>query len=113
MTVKQPVLRVEPGHHGGRRARGRVEAEPRARVEAFQPASCTGTQDIISTPDEELKAAAADKHQSLVDRNTTIEKTLQGLGVQWLRNVHSYDVATMRDTTAHRRSPGCPARPII
>ncbi|HUG24805.1 indolepyruvate ferredoxin oxidoreductase subunit alpha [Piscinibacter sp.] len=60
--------------------------------------SATGTQDIISTPDEELKAAAGDKHQSLVDRNTTIEKTLQGLGVQWLRNVHSYDVATMRDT---------------
>jgi indolepyruvate ferredoxin oxidoreductase alpha subunit len=60
--------------------------------------SATGTQDIISTPDEELRAAAADKHQSLVDRNTTIEQTLQGLGVKWLRKVHSYEVSTMRDT---------------
>jgi len=60
--------------------------------------SATGTQDIISTPDEEIKAAAADKHQSLVDRNRTIEETLRGLGVTWLRSVHSYEVGAMRDT---------------
>jgi len=60
--------------------------------------SATGTQDIISTPDEAVKEAAVDKQQSLVDKNQTIETTLKGMGVQWLRTVHSYDVATMRKT---------------
>jgi len=60
--------------------------------------SATGTQDIISTPDDEVKARAPDKQQSLVDRNTTIESTLKGLGVQWLRTVHTYRVAEMRKT---------------
>lgn len=60
--------------------------------------SATGTQDIISTPDEEVKAAAPDKQQSLVDRNTTIESTLKGLGVQWMRTVHTYHVDAMRKT---------------
>ena len=60
--------------------------------------SATGTQDIISTPDEAVKAQAVDKQQSLVDRNQTIETTLKGLGVQWLRTVHTYDVERMRRT---------------
>ncbi len=60
--------------------------------------SATGTQDIISTPDDAVKAAAADKHQSLVHKNQTIEKTLQGLGVRWLRTVNSYEVDAMRRT---------------
>jgi indolepyruvate ferredoxin oxidoreductase alpha subunit len=60
--------------------------------------SATGTQDIISTPDDDVKARAQDKAQSLVDRNTTIECTLQGLGVQWLRTVNSYEVDRVRRT---------------
>ena len=60
--------------------------------------SATGTQDIISTPDDEAKAAAADPRVSLVDKNTTIERTLGGLGVRWLRTVHTYEVETMRRT---------------
>ena len=60
--------------------------------------SATGTQDIISTPDEAVKAAAENKHQSLVDRNRTIETTLRGIGVKWLRTVPSYEVETMRHT---------------
>jgi indolepyruvate ferredoxin oxidoreductase alpha subunit len=60
--------------------------------------SATGTQDIISTPDEEVKARVQDKQQSLVDRNTTIESTLKGLGVQWMRTVHTYHVDAMRKT---------------
>ena len=60
--------------------------------------SATGTQDIISTPDDEIKARAEDKHQSLVDQNQTIEATLTGLGVQWLRSVDNYDVGAMRRT---------------
>jgi indolepyruvate ferredoxin oxidoreductase alpha subunit len=60
--------------------------------------SATGTQDIISTPDDAAKAREPDKQQSLVDRNTTIESTLTGLGVQWMRTVHTYRVAQMRKT---------------
>jgi indolepyruvate ferredoxin oxidoreductase alpha subunit len=60
--------------------------------------SATGTQDIISTPDDEIKAAAPDKQQSLVHKNQTIEDTLQGLGVQWLRSVDNYNVSAMRRT---------------
>lgn len=60
--------------------------------------SATGTQEIISSPDEEVKAAAPNKQQSLVDRNVTIEKTLRGIGVRWLRTVDSYRVDTMRKT---------------
>jgi indolepyruvate ferredoxin oxidoreductase alpha subunit len=60
--------------------------------------SATGTQDIISTPDDAAKLAAADKWQSLAHTNQTIERTLQGLGVQWLRTVHTYEVAKVRET---------------
>ena len=60
--------------------------------------SATGTQDIISTPDDEAKERAPDKQQSLVDRNTTIESTLTGLGVKWMRTVHTYHVDAMRKT---------------
>ena len=60
--------------------------------------SATGTQDIISTPGEEAKALAQDKRQSLAHTNQTIESTLKGLGVQWLRTVHTYHVDTMRAT---------------
>ena len=60
--------------------------------------SATGTQDIISTPDDAAKLEAADKLQSLAHTNQTIERTLQGLGVQWMRSVHTYDVAQVRET---------------
>ena len=60
--------------------------------------SATGTQDIISTPADDVKAREPDKQQSLVDRNTTIESTLKGLGVQWMRTVHTYRVDRMRKT---------------
>ena len=60
--------------------------------------SATGTQDIISTPSEDVKARSDDKAASVVDRNTTIERTLQGLGVKWMRTVHTYEVDTVRRT---------------
>ena len=60
--------------------------------------SATGTQDIISTPDDAAKAREPDKQRSLVDCNTTIESTLTGLGVKWMRTVHTYRVAQMRKT---------------
>ena len=54
--------------------------------------SATGTQDIISTPDDEAQRARARQAQSVVDKNTTIERRWRGLGVQWLRTVHTYEV---------------------
>ena len=60
--------------------------------------AATGTQDLISTPEDDTKTSAADKQQSLVHTNQTIESTLKGLGVQWMRTVHTYEVANMRDT---------------
>ncbi len=60
--------------------------------------SATGTQDIISTPSETAKDSAADKRQSLAHMDQTIENTLKGLGVQWLRTVHTYEVDHVRAT---------------
>ena len=60
--------------------------------------SATGTQEIISTPDDDARSASADKLASLTDTNQTIETTLKGLGVQWLRTVHTYRVKDMRTT---------------
>ncbi|NIM42647.1 MAG: indolepyruvate ferredoxin oxidoreductase [Hydrogenophaga sp.] len=60
--------------------------------------SATGTQDIISTPDELVKDLAENKAQSLVHANQTIESTLKGLGVAWLRTVHTYEVEQVRAT---------------
>ncbi|MBT9487606.1 MAG: indolepyruvate ferredoxin oxidoreductase subunit alpha [Rubrivivax sp.] len=63
--------------------------------------SATGTQDILNTPDDEAKAEAerdANVHQSLAHKNQTIEDTLTGMGVQWMRVVHTYEVDAMRQT---------------
>jgi indolepyruvate ferredoxin oxidoreductase alpha subunit len=60
--------------------------------------SATGTQDLISTPAASDKASAADKGRSLAHTNRTIESALQGLGVQWMRTVHTYEVERMRQT---------------
>ena len=60
--------------------------------------SATGTQDIISTPDDESKILAHDKLLSLAHTNQTIERTLQGLGVKWLKTVHTYEVQKVKET---------------
>ena len=60
--------------------------------------SATGTQEIISTPDVALRAHAHDKTASLVAHNQVIERTLEGLGVRWMRRVDSYAVDAMRRT---------------
>ncbi|MBK6863471.1 MAG: indolepyruvate ferredoxin oxidoreductase subunit alpha [Ideonella sp.] len=58
--------------------------------------SATGTQDIVSTP----AAAGRDDAggRSTTDTDATIESVLQGVGVKWLRTVHSYDVSAMKAT---------------
>ena len=60
--------------------------------------SATGTQDIINTPSETTKDLANDKQLSLVHTNQTIESTLKGVGVQWLRTVNTYEVSLMQAT---------------
>ena len=60
--------------------------------------SATGTQDILSTPSIFEKNDATDKLQSLVHTNQSIENTLQGLGVQWLKSVNTYEVDRVRKT---------------
>jgi indolepyruvate ferredoxin oxidoreductase alpha subunit len=60
--------------------------------------SATGTQDIHSTPSDAAKAGAPDKQHSLAHTNQTIETTLRGMGVQWMRTVNTYEVAQMKRT---------------
>ena len=60
--------------------------------------SATGTQDIINTPTELSKDSTSDKRQSLAHTNHVIETTLEGMGVKWLRTVHTYEVAKMQAT---------------
>ncbi len=60
--------------------------------------SATGTQELISTPGSADEEMAANKVQSMTHTNTTIESTLKGLGVQWMRTVHTYHVDKMRAT---------------
>jgi indolepyruvate ferredoxin oxidoreductase alpha subunit len=75
--------------------------------------SATGTQDILSTPDEETKERAEDKQQSLVDRNTTIESTLRGMGVRWMRTVHTYRVAEMKKTLEEAFTTAAPGLKVV
>jgi indolepyruvate ferredoxin oxidoreductase, alpha subunit len=61
--------------------------------------SATGTQNLISTPGGGVPVDMSDERmRSMTHTNTTIESTLQGLGVQWLRTVHTYRVDKMRAT---------------
>ncbi|MCD6076730.1 MAG: indolepyruvate ferredoxin oxidoreductase alpha subunit-like protein [Ramlibacter sp.] len=60
--------------------------------------SATGTQEFISTPKDAAKSAAKDKGASIVHTDQTIESALKGLGVQWMRTVHTYEVEQMRGT---------------
>ena len=59
-------------------------------------ASATGTQELISSPPEEARLRAIGDSAAGADR--TIENTLTGLGVKWLRTVNNYDVGAMAKT---------------
>jgi indolepyruvate ferredoxin oxidoreductase alpha subunit len=58
--------------------------------------SATGTQELVSTPAAHEREEAGGASATVTD--TSIENVLQGVGVQWLRTVHSYDVAKMKAT---------------
>lgn len=57
--------------------------------------SATGTQDTVSSPMSESKRVA--QGSSATVNEMTIERTLQGMGVKWLRTVHNYHVDKVRD----------------
>ncbi len=58
--------------------------------------SATGTQDVVSTPDAQVRHVA--EGSSATGSEITIENTLKGLGVKWLKTVHNYQVSQVRDT---------------
>ena len=58
--------------------------------------SATGTQELISSPGSTAKLRAAE--QSATSGDQTIEDALMGVGVQWLRTIHTYRVSEMRST---------------
>lgn len=58
--------------------------------------SATGAQEVISSPRSADKLQAAE--QSATSGERTIEDALRGVGVKWLRTVHTYRVSEMRAT---------------
>ena len=75
--------------------------------------AATGTQDILSTPSDAAKDSAPDKRASVVHANQAIENTLKGMGVQWLRTVHTYEVAQMRKTLVDAFTTAVPGLKVI
>ncbi|TAK80177.1 MAG: indolepyruvate ferredoxin oxidoreductase subunit alpha [Betaproteobacteria bacterium] len=53
-------------------------------------ASATGTQELLSSPPEDARSRSLGQSAAHADR--TIESTLKGLGVKWLRTVDNYKV---------------------
>jgi indolepyruvate ferredoxin oxidoreductase alpha subunit len=53
-------------------------------------ASATGTQELLSSPPEDARERSLGQSAAHADR--TIESTLTGLGVKWLRTVDNYKV---------------------
>ncbi|MDH4093773.1 MAG: indolepyruvate ferredoxin oxidoreductase subunit alpha [Betaproteobacteria bacterium] len=58
-------------------------------------ASATGTQELISSPPKDARDASG---RSAVHADRTIENALAGLGVKWVKTVHTYHVAEMQKT---------------
>jgi indolepyruvate ferredoxin oxidoreductase alpha subunit len=69
-------------------------------------ASATGTQELLSSPPEDARMVAVGQSAAGADR--TIENTLTGLGVKWLRTVNNYDVGAMAKT--YREAMTTPAK---
>jgi indolepyruvate ferredoxin oxidoreductase, alpha subunit len=73
--------------------------------------SATGTQELISSPLSDVKrmaGAASATHSEL-----TIENTLKGMGVQWMKTVHTYQVGEMKATLTDALSTNTPGLKVI
>ena len=73
--------------------------------------SATGTQETVSTPTSESKRVA--EGSSATGDERTIESTLTGMGVKWLKTVHNYRVAQVRDTLNEALSSPFPGLKVI
>jgi indolepyruvate ferredoxin oxidoreductase, alpha subunit len=73
--------------------------------------SATGTQDVLSTPGSESRRVA--EGSSATGGERTIENTLKGLGVNWLKTVHNYRVAQVRDTLREAFTTSEPGLKVI
>ena len=58
--------------------------------------AATGTQDLISTPDRNYRKLANSK--SATENDQKIQNALKGLGVKWLKTVHTYNVGKVKET---------------
>jgi indolepyruvate ferredoxin oxidoreductase alpha subunit len=74
-------------------------------------ASATGTQEIVSSPPAAARNLAQEKSSVHADR--TIENTLRGAGVKWLRTVHTYRVSEMVKTLREAFTTGEPGLKVI
>jgi indolepyruvate ferredoxin oxidoreductase alpha subunit len=57
--------------------------------------SATGTQETMSTPASDARMLA--EGASATANELTIENTLKGMGVKWVKTVHNYRVSQVRD----------------
>ena len=73
--------------------------------------SATGTQELVSSPQDESAELVQEK--SLVRADRTIEQTLRGAGVKWLRNVYTYRVADMVKTLREALTTDEPGLKVI
>ena len=73
--------------------------------------SATGTQELVSTPDGDERKAAAGR--SATGTELTIENTLRGMGVKWLKTVHTYKVAAVRDTLREALTTATPGLKVV
>ncbi|MEN9760397.1 MAG: hypothetical protein RI906_223 [Pseudomonadota bacterium] len=73
--------------------------------------SATGTQDVVSTPTTESRRIA--EGSSATGTELTIENTLRGMGVRWLKTVHNYRVAEVRDTLREAFTTSDPGLKVI
>jgi len=74
-------------------------------------ASATGTQELISSPPEDARMVAVGQSAAGADR--TIESTLTGLGVKWLRTVNNYEVGEVAKVYKEAMSSDYPGLKVI
>jgi indolepyruvate ferredoxin oxidoreductase alpha subunit len=74
-------------------------------------ASATGTQELLSSPPEDARMIAVGSSAAHADR--TIEDTLTGLGVKWLRTVNNYKVGEVAKVYKEAMSTGFKGLKVI
>jgi indolepyruvate ferredoxin oxidoreductase, alpha subunit len=74
-------------------------------------ASATGTQELISSPPEDARMVAVGQSAAGADR--TIESTLTGLGVKWLRTVNNYKVGEVAKVYKEAMATDYPGLKVI